>query len=575
MKKKVTGDAKALAAPYKKIFFRNNRLRFCAALLATALSETDVLLMSWMLGAVMDTAAAGDGGRLLRLLVVTAVILLGFGLIYLVRDRCKSGFVRRAMEQYKSLAFTRLSQKSISAFSEESTGRYISVLTNDVTTVETDYLLGSVALIRLVLSAVGALAMMLFYSPLLTLILVPLCLPSLLVSLLMGNEMSARTRRVSDENESFVARVKDLLSGFTVIKSFKAESRSCGIFDGSSAELEEAKYRKRWWQYALEDAGSICGCFMQFGIFFVGAVMAIRGEITSGTVLIFVNLCNPLMRAVQYIPQYWAEYRAAGGLVEKLASVLEENSGRSGEEIEPVLNDAIVLKDLSFGYGEGKMVLKNLDMELRSGKKYALVGASGSGKSTLLNLLMGAYDSYTGSITVDGRELRSIDPDSLYDLECLVGQNVFLFDDSIRSNITMFSDFPDNQVASAAERSGLKALMDEKGGDYSCGENGVKLSGGERQRVSIARCLLRGSPVLLMDEATAALDNKTSFEVVNSILALEGLTRLVVTHRLERELLEQYDEIFVLRSGEICERGRFAELMEQKGTFYALYTLSA
>ena len=205
----------------------------------------------------------------------------------------------------------------------------------------------------------------------------------------------------------------------------------------------------------------------------------------------------------------------------------------------------------------------------------AIVGGSGSGKSTLLNLLMGAYDSYEGSITLDGRELRSIDPDSLYDVMSLIDQNVFLFDDSLRNNITMFRDFPAEQVQQAAARAGLLPLMMERGWDYPCGENGGALSGGEHQRVSIARCLLRGTPVLLLDEATAALDARTASEVSEAILNLDGLTRVVVTHRLESALLSQYDEIFVLRSGAICERGSFNSLMAQKGYFYSLYTISA
>ena len=252
----------------------------------------------------------------------------------------------------------------------------------------------------------------------------------------------------------------------------------------------------------------------------------------------------------------------------------EEHAARRGAPIEPVLRDAIQLTGLSFAYEPGKPVLRDVSLRLEAGKKYALVGASGSGKSTLLDLLMGAHDGYTGSLTVDGRELRSIDPDSLYDLESLIGQSVFLFDDTVRQNITMFRHWPGGAVDSAAARAGLGPLLAERGGDYRCGENGSGLSGGERQRISIARALLRGTPVLLLDEATAALDNETAYAVTSAILDLEGLTRLVATHRLEAALLERYDEIFVLRNGTVAERGDFAQLMDRKGYFYSLYTVS-
>ena len=191
-----------------------------------------------------------------------------------------------------------------------------------------------------------------------------------------------------------------------------------------------------------------------------------------------------------------------------------------------------------------------------------------------MNLLMGAYDSYSGSITFDNKELKTICTDNLYDIISLIGQNVFLFDDTIRCNITMFRDFSAEKVQSAVKRAGLTELISSRGEDYRCGENGSGLSGGEKQRISIARALLRGTPVLLLDEATASLDNQTAFTITDSILHLDGLTRLVVTHRLEAGLLEQYDEIFVLKDGILRERGKFDELMDEKGYFYSLYTVT-
>ena len=157
----------------------------------------------------------------------------------------------------------------------------------------------------------------------------------------------------------------------------------------------------------------------------------------------------------------------------------------------------------------------------------------------------------------------------------LIGQNVFLFDDTIRRNITMFRDFPASQVEQSIKRSGLSALVAERGNDYRCGENGVSLSGGERQRVSIARALLRGTPVLMLDEATASLDNQTAYDITDAILHLDGLTRIVVTHRLDEALMGQYDQIIVMKDGQIRETGTFQDLMNAKEFFYSLYTLAS
>ena len=563
------------ARPYFQAFYRNNRLWYAGALLLLLLGTPANLVASWMLGEILDVITAGDMGRLWRMIRFAAVFCGAVTLVDLGMRKCRSAFIHRALAQYKSLAFSRLSEKSISAFSRENTGRYLSVLTNDVNTLEENYLNRSMSMLNDSLLFLGALAMMFWYSWRLALAAVLLSVLPVVVTLTMGGELSRREKVVSDQNERFVAQIKDLLGGFSVIKSFKAEREAQTLFERENRETERAKEKRRWWDGLLGTiSGIFCGAMVQFGIFIFGAWLAIRGEITAGTVLIIVNLCNFILEPIKVVPQYWAGRKAAVALVEKLAAIMEENTEQRGEAIPPVLTKAIELEDLSYAYEPGKPVLQHVSFRMEAGKCYALVGASGSGKSTLLHLLMGADSSYAGSICIDGRELREVDPNSLYDLMSLIGQNVFLFDDTIWRNITMFRDFPEEQVEKAVKNSGLIQLVSLKVKDYLCGENGVNLSGGERQRVSIVRSLLRGTPVLLLDEATAALDSRTAWEVTDAILRLEGLTRLVVTHRLEAALLERYDEILVLRGGTLCEKGTYQSLMDRKGYFYSLYTVS-
>ena len=187
---------------------------------------------------------------------------------------------------------------------------------------------------------------------------------------------------------------------------------------------------------------------------------------------------------------------------------------------------------------------------------------------------MGGYSDYTGEIMYDDMELRTMDSELLYGIASLIQQNVFVFNTSIMNNITLFRDFDESQIKRAISQSGLDDLIAQRGADYLCGENGSALSGGERQRISIARCLLRHNRVLLVDEATAALDASTAYRVVNSTLSLEGLTRIVVTHALDAALLKRYDGIIALKNGSIVEQGSFDKLMERKGYFYSLYTVS-
>ena len=562
------------ARPYIRAFYEHNRLLFAVALILRILGVTGMLFLSWMLGSVIDTVRVGGLSGLGRLAVLAAGFVAFMTAVELGFYRAQSTFIHRALAQYKALAFEKLSEKSISAFTRENTGRYLSVLSNDVNTLEENYLNRFFELIAQPLTFFATLGLMLWYSPLLTLAAALLCLLPFAAALLLGPGLSRAEKTVSDAGERFTAKLKDLLSGFAVIKSFKAEGETGALFRRENAALEATKRRRRWQQGLLATVSGGMGMVMQLGLFFIGAYLAIQGKITAGTVLIFVNLCNCLIQPLQTVPQALAARKAARGLILKLAELTEANTRRQGETMEPRLREAIELKNLRFGYEPDRPVLQGLSLRLEAGKKYALVGASGSGKSTLLNLMMGAYDNYEGSICFDGRELKDIAPDSLYDLISLIGQNVFLFDDTLARNITMFRPFPQALVDRAAEQAGLAELIAQRGENTPCGENGAGLSGGERQRISIARCLLRGTPVLLLDEATAALDNQTAFSVTDAILRLDGLTRLVVTHRLDPALLERYDEIFVLRDGRLTEHGSFTRLMEEKGYFYSLYTVS-
>lgn len=559
---------------YLHAFYQGNHLNFGIALALQLVIALFNPFISWILGAVTDCMTTGNIKELMNILWIVLAMLPLFAAVAYLTGRVKAKFIRKASVQYKELAFDRLSQKSISAFSRENTSRYLSALTNDVNAVEQEYLDNRIQLVQQCATFVLALAMMLYYHVGMTLVVIVVALIPILISVVMGKRYAVLEKSVSDENEKFTAQVRDLLSGFGVIKSFKAERQSAALFQSANNGVESRKLEKRLYGALLNTASLCAGLVLQLGIFIFGAFLAVRGEITVGTVMVFVNLSGIAMYPIQVVPTYWAGQKAARALIHKLAELNAENAGHNGDQIAPVLKESIDMEHVSFGYEEGKPVLKDVNLRMEAGKKYALVGASGSGKSTLLNLLMGAYDGYQGSITIDGKQLRTVDSDSLYDLISLIGQNVFLFDNTIRENITMFRHFPDEAVNSAVNRSGLAAVIAAKGENYRCGENGNGLSGGERQRVSIARSLLRNTPVLMLDEATAALDNQTAFEVTDAILKLDGLTRIVVTHRLEEALLRQYDEIIVLRDGRIIEQGTFENLMEETGYFHSLFTVS-
>lgn len=557
-------------------FYRRNIPLLCIAVFGALVSGSLNLILSWIMQQLIDAASGVPGALPIGTLakISGAFVLLcvaAFLLDYVSQPR----FIERAMRQYKDFAFQKLTEKSISSFRDESTATYLSALTNDANGIEADYLAQQLSLITKTVAFIGALAMMLWYSPLMTAIALGVTILPLVASLLTGSKLQAAEKRVSDRNKDFTAALHDCLSGFAVVKNFKAEREIFKLFAESNQALESEKFNKRRIKTLVGMIGAVAGIFAQLGVFLIGAYLALSGYgLTPGVVIIFVNLMNFLIQPIAELPGLLASRRAALGLIGKLAAALEKNPTACGGEELSMLEHDIRLEKVSFSYNGEKEVLHEISAVFEAGKAYAIVGGSGSGKSTMLHLLMAGSTEYTGNILLDGTELRRMAPESLYEMTSVIQQNVFVFNASIKDNVAMFRSFPQQELDDAIRRAHLTGLIAERGESYLCGEGGNGLSGGEKQRVSIARSPLKKSSVLLADEVTAALDAQTAHQVTSDILDLHGVTRIIVTHTLEESLLRRYDGIIVLKDGHIEESGSFDKLMSNRGYFHALFTVA-
>lgn len=557
-------------------FYRGNVANFTVAAFAALAGGSLNLIVSWIMQQLIDAASGTEGALPLnRLAEISGGFILLCIALFLLKYASEPRFVVKAMRQYKDFAFQKLTEKSVSSFRRESAATYLSALTNDAGSVEADYLAQQLEVITKAVTFAGALAMMLWYSPLMTAIAAGLTVLPLIASILTGGKLQAAERRVSDRNRDFTAALNDFLGGFSVVKTFKAEREIVRLFAQSNRTLEGEKYARRRLKTLVGMIGAVTGIVAQLGVFLAGVYLALTGRgLTAGAVILFVNLMNFMIEPVAQLPGLLASRRAALGLVGKLAEALEDDAEAGGGTERAELRKDIRLENVSFSYDGEKEILHQLSATFEAGKAYAVVGASGSGKSTLLNLLTTAGAEYQGEILFDGTDLRRIAPESLYELTSVIQQNVFVFDASIRDNVAMFREFSEDELNDVIGRAHLSGLLAERGRDYRCGENGKRLSGGEKQRISIARSLLKRASLLLADEATAALDAETARQVTSDLLDLNGVTRIVVTHTLNEALLRRYDGILVMKNGRIEESGRFEELMEKKGYFYALYTVA-
>ena len=555
--------------------YYKNRINFIVTIILTIAMSSLNLMISWLIQQIMDCTANQDMQALVRSAWIVIIVVVINTIANVMYRAVYPRFLQRAMQQYRDYAFSRLTQKSLRSFSKEGTALYVSALTNDCTSIENNYLAATFTLIELLFCFLGALIMMLYYSPVMLVLAVALSFLPVAVSMTAGNLLTEKEKEISKKNERFVSIVNELLSGFPVIKSFRAETQASRLFSQRNEQAEEAKKNKRRTEQLISLLANDAGIIAQMGIFLAGAWLAISGKgVTAGVVIVFVQLMNYILNPISQVPLLWSNRKAAIALMEKLSDALSENVREEGREKLNGFSEKIEVKDLTYGYEPESPVLKDLDVQFDAGKSYAIVGGSGSGKSTLLNLLMGSSSNYQGEICIDGVSIKNIESESLYQLMTSVQQNVFVFNDTIRNNVTMFHEFPDKEVTLALERSGLSEFIEKRGEEFVCGENGANLSGGERQRISIARALLRKSPILLVDEATAALDAATARAVSFSILNLVGMTRIVVTHLLEEAILRRYDKILVMKNGTICEQGKFDTLMQQKGQFYSLFQIA-
>lgn len=561
---------------YTKQFYKKNKIHFIFAFSEVIFVTLISLVISWLLQQIIDLIA-GDNNQfeLYQLAIISICVLVISIVAYLISYNSKPKFITKGISQYKEYIFEKITKKNISAFLGEDSSKYISSLTNDIQTIEKGYLWNTFQILGSTFLFLGALGLMLYYSPLLTLIAIGLSMIPIVASVIAGKKLAKAEKEVSIQNESYTATIKDTLGGFSVIKSFRVEVETIKNFKMNVKRLADCQSKKIKMQIIMEMFGTIASILVQLGIFIIGAYFAISGKgVTAGTTLVFVQLLNFILNPMNTVPQLLAERNAAKSLIQKIAKELNQNVREEKQSNLSTIEREISITNLRFGYTEEKEILHGISCNFKLGKKYAIVGTSGSGKSTLLNLLMASSSNYTGSIRYDNTEIRDINSDNLYEIESIIQQNVFIFNTTIKDNITMFQNFSDCEIKRAIEMSGLKTLIEEKGLDYKCGENGNGLSGGEKQRISIARSLLRKSRVLLVDEATAALDKETAYQVSNSILNLSEVTCIVVTHSLDEGLLKQYDEIITLKNGSIIESGTFVELINNKGYFYSLFTVS-
>lgn len=382
-------------------------------------------------------------------------------------------------------------------------------------------------------------------------------------------------RKVMEDNSQLTSYLVESLNGIETVKSYNAE-RSAGF----ETEKKFVKFMrsifKNGWLNNL--SGSLSGFLSMAGgaaILWLGAYKVIKGEITLGELITFNALLGYFLTPVKNLINLQPMMQTAIVAAERLGEVLDapiENT--AVQKIVPkTLKGDIQLQNIDFRYGTRRLVLNNIDLNIKQGEKIALVGESGSGKTTLVKLLMNFYQAEKGEILLNNYNIKDIDLETLRDKIAYISQETFLFSGTILENLTLGMECPDmEEVIRVTKMTRCFDFINELPMRFETmlGENGTDLSGGQRQRLAIARALLKKPDILIMDEATSNLDSITERAIENTINeTTDGITTIIIAHRLST--IMKCDKIYVMDKGQIIESGNHFELMDKRGFYYELW----
>ena len=558
-----------------KQLIKNHQKAFYAFMIFNILVPLTNVAFAYSIKGIIDSGMSQNKEALTQAVLVGAIVILIYAGLNFISLRLKNKLVRQIMSRYKNKVFQSILDRDYRDFSKEKSGKFISVLTENMKKIEQDYLHQYFNISKNLSLMIFSLLAMFIGNWYLTLLVIIASIIPMMISGFIGQKSAYLQKSAMIADQKYLAKVKDILAGFLVIKSFNVKEAIRQDYRNESEKLDEIYFMKGKFDVLANVISQLSGMIVFLVAFGGGMYLVFNGYTTIGSVTAIVQLVNFVVMPLNEVGMGMSKFREGQATLDafEVKDVTELQTGETKE----YFDDVISFSNIDFSYpNTEEKIFNHLSLKIQKGEKIAIVGMSGSGKSTLLNLLLRFYDVTSGHISIDNQDIQAISAESLYNLMTIVQQDIYIFDDTLRANITLNQSFTDEEIKKAVQQSGLESyvLENELGLQALCGENGSNLSGGQKQRVSIARALIRKTPILLLDEATSSLDNQVTTEIESSILDIQNLTALVVTHKLNENILKKYDRILFMKDGVIVEDGSFSDLMDRRGEFYKLFELS-
>ena len=455
-----------------------------------------------------------------------------------------------AVEQVRQRILEQVLHRTVAQYNAEGDAAYLSLLTTDLRTLYDDYYMSLFSIVFWGGIMLCALAMYLYISPVMLLAILLVTIPPLVLPRRMNERLKATRDAFSLQMADYTQQLKELLGGFEIIRSFLREDAYAALHQKAARKARESELDYQQSLNAMVTNTSLISNLIFPVVMLVGLFLAFDGRLTMGTVSTAASMANFVITPCHQIAQCWAKVKSSQGIRQRLeAAMAEPQAAEQGEPIGHI--DSIQCETVRFAYpNTAEPVLKDASLTVDAAQKVALVGESGCGKSTLAKLLFQYYPDYSGDILFNGRQVRTLDRTALYRRVGYIAQTAYLFHDTIRNNICLHEDFPDEQLAHAIAAAGLTdwvaSLPD--GLDTVISENGKNLSGGQRQRIGIARLALRSYDLIIADEITASLDPDTSGQVMENLLALPCMV-VAITHDVAGSFMHQFDKVYRVEHG--------------------------
>lgn len=558
-----------------KIYMKQNKVLLLFTILTSIIASLGYVFMAVLLQKLLDIAVEKNMQQFIPMVLFSIFYFVMLGIFLYLQSLLSKRITCKIIKQIRTDVFKGIVSQSMGDFGKKNTADYLSIITNDVKMIEDNFLLPFFEVVQYTVIFISSFVLMIYFDVIVTIVVFVAITLMFLVPSLLGKELEKRQNTLSSQLADFTTKLKDILSGFEIIKSYSMKQYVIQKFDKENSDTIHTKYSVDKLFALNEGLSSFLALMVQIVVLFLSAYFIITERITVGTLLGMVqvssNLANPLIMIFTNIPKI----KSIQPIIEKLTVLSKYELNEVPKKQSATFNSVVSISNLSFAYEKQNRVLDKINLHIEKGKKYVIVGKSGCGKTTLVKLLAGYYTEYSGKILYDNTDLNMMNENDIVQLSSIIHQNIYMFNESVYDNICLHEDYSKESIDKAVKASGLNDVIEKlpEGLLYEAGENGSNLSGGQKQRIAVARALIRNKPILILDEGTSAIDMQTAYDIENHLLKIEGLTIITITHNLKKELLELYDNIIYMENGEIIERGTFEELTSVPSRFLKYLTI--